>query len=397
MKVDASEIFERDDDYKDWTKLIRHCQEMDLTASEKEMAIKSFQWLGREFGEEFLDYAFDTRHPICEYITNLAPWTRKWFIWFVETLRECKETMEQLEYNQFKSKLKDSTRNNEFRNNTRFGERVSVLRIAQKFNKTVFDITFDPKVRVLGKPKTPDLKLVEKDTGKEIFVEISATHESEEERDAKRIINMIKRDLVEFHQIWYSGRLKKKLSRENLERELAEIAKKIKETIGRVKKENKFQAMSANDKVELGIAPKSDRESLEKWAAKRGLRATGWTMDYETDEVSRIKQKIRKKQDQLPREHPGIVIIINDIFFLGHNTEEARRELIKELCRYPHLSLVIVAGRFLAPGRKAVHMEGDHYILIDGIERRYLTLFNPFCKQEIPGSTREQILKPFTE
>ncbi|MBU7048513.1 MAG: hypothetical protein HXS54_18935 [Theionarchaea archaeon] len=395
MKKDAVEIFEGDDDYKDWDKLILHCRTMDLTPLEKKMAQEAFQWLRKEFGEEFLNCAFETQHPICRYISNLAPWTRIWLIWFVETLKELKGTMRKLEYSQFKEKLKNSAHESEFRNNTQFGERIAVLRIAEKFDRDIFDISFDPEIRVSEKAKMPDLKLVEKDTGEEIFIEISTTHESEEERDVGQIMTIIRRNLVGFHQIWYSGRLKEKFSRERLGEELEEITGKVRKTIERVKKENRFQEVPTNNKIELGMAPVSDRKSLEKWAVRRGLSPTGRSIDYKTAEILRIKQKIRKKQDQLPRDRPSIVIIINDIFFLSYNTEKARRELLEELYKYPHLVFVIIAGRLFAPGTKAIYEEGDHYIFVDGTEERYFIQFNPSCKQRISHSTRTKILKCF--
>ena len=90
-KPEAVEILKKLEDYEDWEKLIHHCQIIeDLSEFEKEKAKRAFQLLRQEFGEKFLHDAFENNHPICGNIRNLAPWTRKWIIWFADALKEVK-------------------------------------------------------------------------------------------------------------------------------------------------------------------------------------------------------------------------------------------------------------------------------------------------------------------
>jgi hypothetical protein len=384
------------DDYKNWDKLIRRYGTMNLTASERKKVEQALRWLRKEFGERFLNDAFEANHPICRYITNSMPWARRWLIGFVETIRELKETMEQSRYDKLIKELKNPTRDKDFRNRSLFDERKSVLEIARKFS-TLFDLSLDPEVEVTGKPKSPDLKLVEKSGGTEIYVEISATHESEEERDVGQIMAIIGKNLAGFHQVQYTGRLKEKLSREKHEEELEAINRIIGEAVKKVKKEREFQEILFENKIELGIAPNNDRESLEIWAVKRDLRTGGWYFDYKTDEISRIKQKIRKEQKQLPHDYPTILLIRNDMFFFHHDIKKAIEELSKGLHKYPSLWLLVIAGGFLAPGEEAICEEEELYVYIDGDKERYLILINPSYEREVPHCIRTKVLECFKQ
>jgi hypothetical protein len=384
------------DDYKNWDKLIRQYGTMDLTASERKKVEQALRWLRKEFGERFLNDAFEANHPICRHITSSMPWTRRWMIRFVETIKELKETMEQSRYDKLTKELKNPTRDKDFRNRSLFDERIFVLEIARKFS-TLFDFSLDPEVEVIGKPKSPDLKLVEKSSGTEIYLEISATHESDEERDAAQIMTIIRENLAGFHQVQFTGRLIKKLSREKHEEELEVIKRKIGEAVKKVKKERKFQEILFENKIELGIAPNNDRESLEIWAVKRDLRAGGWYFDYKTDEISRIKQKIRKEQKKLPHDYPTTLLIRNDMFFFRHDIKRAIGELSKELHKYPHLWLLVIAGGFLVPGGEAICEEEELYVYIDGDKERYLILINPSYEREVPNCARARVLECFKQ
>jgi hypothetical protein len=103
-----------------------------------------------------LKVAFSEGHPICYYITNLAPWTRKWIIWFAEALEELKN---QENYSSLLKRIKDKTK---------FEEGVSILEIGFKFSKAGFKITIDPITEVSERKKIPDLKIIDKDTEKEL-------------------------------------------------------------------------------------------------------------------------------------------------------------------------------------------------------------------------------------
>src|SRR5256885_1929680 len=77
------------DDYQSWEKLGAHCSSIEeLTDLEKEHAKRSFAFLRRELGEDFLARAYAEGHPLAANIGNLAPWTRRWVAHFADSLRE---------------------------------------------------------------------------------------------------------------------------------------------------------------------------------------------------------------------------------------------------------------------------------------------------------------------
>lgn len=180
METTNMKTLEKIEDYKDWKKLMQHCEVLeDLTDFEKERAKRSFQYLKEELGENFLDDAFDEHHPIRQYIVNLAPWTRRWITWFADALKELKD---QKNYSSLINRIKDKNK---------FNEGISVLEVAYKFSKAGFGITIDPQVKVSEQTKIPDLKIIDKDTKEELFAEVSVSSESRIARDASQTMQRI--------------------------------------------------------------------------------------------------------------------------------------------------------------------------------------------------------------
>ena len=140
-------MLEKPEDYKNWDKLIQHCEVIEgLTDFERERAKRAFQILRKELGENFLDYAFDKRHPIRQYLVNLAPWTRKWITWLAEALKELRE---QENYSSLLNRIKDENK---------FDEGLSVLKIAYKFSKAGFKIVVDSQVKISDEEKNTRFK-----------------------------------------------------------------------------------------------------------------------------------------------------------------------------------------------------------------------------------------------
>jgi hypothetical protein len=147
-------IFQRLEDCYDWDKLIQHSQTLEgFTPFEKEKCKRAFRFLREELGEEFLKVAFTEGHSICNYITNLAPWTRRWIIWFAEALKELKG---QENYSSLLKRIKDRSK---------FEEGILILGLSFRFLKADFKITIDPIAEVSEGRKTPDLKIIDVDTG----------------------------------------------------------------------------------------------------------------------------------------------------------------------------------------------------------------------------------------
>lgn len=346
MKV--KDILKNPEDYRCWDKLIQHCELLEgLTGVEKEKAKRAFLFLKRELGEDFLKIAFDTRHPLASYIRNLVPWTRKWLTRFAEELRELKNHQN---YVSLLTRIKDKNK---------FAEAMSILEPAYKFAKTEFGIDFDPPVTVKSRRKIPDLKIINSETKEELFVEVSIQEESGIKREINTTLDEIHEPLFSCIPFTcYCGRVHKALS----EPHLKEVTRKVKQLVKKVETENTFHELVEEGVVEVGLAPESDKEMLEKWATERGLKVGEFSgPPYNVDELLRIKGKIKEEQKQLPPNYPNIVIIENKTFFFHmYDIREAINELEEEVYRYPHLLSVVVSGGHVGTSEPMTTMKGQH-------------------------------------
>ncbi|RSN72489.1 hypothetical protein [Candidatus Methanodesulfokora washburnensis] len=380
-------ILERLEDYWNWEKLIQHSQTIEeLTPFEKERVKRAFQFLREELGEEFLKDAFSEGHPICDYIRNLAPWTRRWIIWFAEALNELKN---QENYSSLLNRIKDKGK---------FEEGVSILEASFKFSKAGFKIIIDPTIEISNVKRIPDLKLIDKDTGEELFVEISQMGPSEIEEQVHQtmeaITDILWRSIPFIH---YCGRIYKTLSK----RHLNEVVKKVEETVEKVKRDNSFHELSIKDVIEIGIAPEGDKETLEKWASDRGFHVGEFIgPPFDVNEILRTKRKIKEEQRQLPQEYPNIVIIKNnDLFFRIRDIRKTISELEEEVYEYPHLLFVIVSAEYLGETQDTSFMKDQHVYLegskIKLIVEQHIILFNRFCQYKISPSVIAKIYNSF--
>lgn len=387
METNDMKIFEKHEDYEDWKKLIQHCQILEgLTDFEKERAKRAFQWLREEFGETFLADAFESHHPIYEYIVNLVPWTRKWMTWFAEALKELKG---QENYSSLLGRIKDRDK---------FGEGISVLGVAYKFSKAGFNISIDPSVDVSGHKKIPDLKLIDRDTKEELFVEVCVLGKSKIERNAfqtmEKVTGALWRSIPFLH---YCGRINKTLSKRHLDH----IVKKIEKTVEKVKREGIFQELIVDDVVEIGIAPERDKQFLEKWSAERELKVGEFCgPPFDVNHLLRTKLKIENEQKQLPHDRPTILFIRNnDLFFHLRDIRKVISELEEVVYEYPHLLAVVVAGSEIGHAENVITMKDQHVFIkrstLNLFVEQYIILFNRFCEQKISPATITNMYNSF--
>lgn len=386
----AKNIFEKPEDYQDWDKLAQHCEILEeLTEVEKEKAKRAFLFLKRELGEDFLSVAFDTWHPLASHITNLAPWTRKWLSWFAEALKELKN------HHNYKSlliRLKDKDK---------FSEALSVLEPSYKFAKVKFKLDFDPKVAVGLKEKIPDFKITNSENREELFVEVSILKESMIQKEAGTTLQEIQKPILLFIPfVYYCGRVHKTLS----ERHLKEVTEKVQQLVKRVKAENTFHELVEEGVVEMGLAPKGDKEMLEKWAAEKGLKVGEFSgPSYNVDELLRMKGKIKEEQKQLPHDHANIIVIKdNTFFFRMYDIRKAINELEEEMYRYPHLLNIVISGGYMGTG-EPMAIPKDQHLFIRKIRTDILLvdecilLLNRYCNFDVSPSSIAKIYTALTQ
>lgn len=379
METNGTEILKKSADYWNWERLIEHCDTLEeLTAFEKEMAKRAFRRLRQELGEDFFKDAFKDRNPVCQYISNRAPWTRKWITWFADALMELKDHEN---YSSLLERLK---------NPSKFYEGLSVLEVAFKFSKAGFRIHVDPSVEVEGRLKQPDVKLADKETKEQLFVEVSALQQSKGDRDALRTLQGIAESTWRSgSSLWHCGRIHKALSTAHLN----SLITKIREAVKKLEEKGGFDQIVVEKVIELGLATRDSREVLDKWAAERGFEVNTISgPPPEVNQLARTRGKIRKEQQQLPRDFPALLVIRNEGLFLhSGNLKRAISGLEEEVYEYPHLLAVVVTGGYGGTAEKATTTNGQHMFITNPrpylYVEQHLVLFNRFCKLKISPCT----------
>ncbi|KPK99609.1 MAG: hypothetical protein AMJ91_07225, partial [candidate division Zixibacteria bacterium SM23_73_3] len=248
MEANETEILKKSADYWNWERLIKHCDTLEeLTAFEKERAKRAFRRLRQELGKDFFENAFEGRNPICQYILNRAPWTRKWITWFADAIVELKDHEN---YSSLLARLKKPIK---------FYEGLSVLEIAFKFSRAGFRICIDPSVEVAGRPKQPDLKLCDKETQEQLFSEVSVLDQSKADREALRTLQTIAEPTWRSRpSLCYCGRIHKILSTSHLNW----LTARIQESVEKLEERGGFEEVVVEKVIELGLATKDSRDVL---------------------------------------------------------------------------------------------------------------------------------------
>ena len=373
-------------DYKNWENFIERRKLIDeFTDYEREKVVRSLSFLREILGEDFLKKSIEEKHPIGAYILNLAPWTTKWFVWFSDALKELQDVQN------FSSLLE------RIKNKDKFSEAISVLEIAYKFLKTGFSIIVDPQEEHL-QLKVPDLKLIDKDTKEEMFVEISILSESQISRNAFHTLNRIMAPLwssVPFYH--YCGRVYKTLS----ERHLEYIIEKVIGLVDKVKKGESFHELVIGGVIEIGIAPERDKSILQKWAFDRDLKVGEFSgPSYNVDEILRIKRKIKREQIQLPLTHPNIIVINNNnAFFFLKDVKKVINELEEEVYKHPHILMAILYGKILGSDTEENIMKDQHIFIKKSTTylhtENIILLLNKFCDYKITPTIITKLYNAF--
>jgi hypothetical protein len=375
------------EDYKSWDKLVQHCNEIEgLTDLEKEKAKRAFLYLKQEFGEQFLEQVFVDPHPFGFNIINTAPWTRKWITWFAEAMKSLRDS------DGFGSLLK------RLKDKDRYVEAESVLEVAYKLSRAGLRVAFDPQAP--ENRKIPDLRINNEEKSEELFVEISIQRESMARTKSMTTMNAITRPLwSSFPFLNYCGIIHKTLS----EKHLADVSREVEKAVERVKAQDAFQELVIEGTLELGLSPNKDRDVLEKWASSRGIK-TGELIGpgIDENELHRIKMKIQKEQNQLPRSGPNILVINDTNLFFGlRDARTVIGELEECIYEFPHLLFAIVTGSSLG-GPESMTLMKDQHVFVkktryDAVVEQSMIFLNRYCSFNISPATISKVYLAFGE
>jgi hypothetical protein len=194
----------------------------------------------------------------------------------------------------------------------------------------------------------------------------------------------------------YSGIIHRGLAKKHLD----EITEKTKSAIERCINEKSFQEVFEENVIELGLTISESNPEFEAWCSKRGLKPRQCYMPgTETNQINRIIAQIDKKQNQVPKECPNIIVLRNDYLFHKLTPRELIGNLEEEVFRYEHVMMTIVYGVNGVLSDNALEEHGYHLYIrkryFDALNYEFLILFNRFCKFDVPKETTEKIFSAF--
>jgi hypothetical protein len=404
MASKTFEIFKTLEDREKWDKHLEHVDAIEeFTTEQKEKIKEGISYLRRPevLGEAFITRALKSGHPMFYYFRNNVPWTRKWLARFAGAMRDLQGAHGFTEC--VKEQIKDAGK---------FRERESVLEIAYKFYNVGFEVSFDPTVMV-SKPRgftgrlvpieaVPDLKIVDKETGEEIFVEVSELGESDISKQSDRTHNTVF-DVLVAGALWEEALYPRARIKRILENdELKQLVVQLRELIAEVRRTGRVQYL-INDYIEVCLAPKHEKDIPDQWGKERGITdipIEGPSIPLQ--DPFRTKRIIRKEQAQLPNDKPGIVVIHTDwtLLFHAHEIRAIVSNLEEVLRDIPKLACAIVSCAYdSGDEREYAGSDGQHTAIrrvtkVGYTEQTVISL-NPACPFPLPTSTFDKVRGAF--
>jgi hypothetical protein len=282
-----------------------------------------------------------------------------------------------------------------------FYEAISVLDAAYQFALVGFTIELDLKVYVEDKEKKPDIIiLAENDVM--IPVEVSQNTTSDREQRSSKTFAAI-RDILfsSFDRIEYCCKLYKALSPNHLN----DILLQVKALVEKVKNENKFNSISIDDVIDLGAAPKNiaiQLNKLIKWKETKNLNGINLQgPPWSDDEILRLKSKMNKENQQLPKDKAGILVIYNDDVFRCVDINYIINQLEEYLYEHRNLLFCILVGKsYDIDQMDCVIDKREHKYIFrtsdDGAKKQIIILYNKYCEYKVSDEITDLLYKAFT-
>lgn len=251
----AGELLADRDLCKNWDHVAEDCDGMEgIADAVKQRARDAVQVLRKALGEEFISNSDESKHPLLGVIFNRSPWTRY-------SLIELAEAIERVYGAEEGAKLVRKLRDPKL-----YPEAVDVLFTASNFIGQDFKVYIEPKVKIAGKPKSPDLAVRSIDGLDQIYVELTSLSRSDAEERSWHVFHLVGAP-PNFCSVPHSGRLLRIVSRKRSQ----QLANQIADLVERAKICEKFEELVIPNTLEIAVAGQSQISELESWSAARNL------------------------------------------------------------------------------------------------------------------------------
>lgn len=290
----------------------------ELKNEDKQKAIAGLQQIRRLLGEDFLEHAFQTMHPIVSYFRNEAPWTRLWLAEFGSMLSHVQDDHG---FQELKERLISKEG---------FFSAISELETGYRFSVAGFSVEFYPSS---GKRRC-DLRVQKGDT--RTYIEVTIIGPSQEERETEHTFYELAWSHLSNSDIEIAGKIYKALSNPRI----AEIKRKITTSIHEARRKQECIILSEPRIIDIIICPKSMSSNLSDWLRKKGLASHFEGPSYNVDEIRRARKTLDEENRQLPKNEPGIVVLNHGRIFMPNS--DAIERLVYELEEevYKHSNMV---------------------------------------------------------
>jgi hypothetical protein len=351
-----------------------------ITEEQKELVRNAFLFLKIEFGENYLK-EIEPIHPMDFHINNYVLVSRLWFVDLAENIKRLKPS---INYKALHRRLRDPKK---------FPEAFSVLEIAIKFLKTGFMIEFDPQVKVNGKPKEPDLKIINPHSDESFYCEVSVLNTSVVEQNAMKTELGLFNEIIFSSPLGFAGKVERILT----EDEIKETSNKIIELRNKVEKTG-FGELVIKNIITLGLASEENTKKLMNWAEEHNCEVGNFEQPYyESNELQRMKTKINEKRKQMPYDKPNLIMIYdNDFFYRCGDPFYVINELEKWLAKYNNVAGVVLRGKVMATIEPLIAKIKQHTYIqkyqYDNYAEQYLIIWNVNSERKFNDESNKSII-----
>jgi hypothetical protein len=358
---------------------------------EKDKARQALRYLQRVLGDDFLlrssPEPFTAHHPLMMLLANFAPCSRldlARFAAYVSAL-EGSENLDRLV-----TKLHDITQ---------FDHNALLIKSAARLVRQGLRARFEPTMPVRNNQRQPDLLLHYPQTGDTAFVEVVKQDTQQSMRRASENNSAVLRTLYSItFDLCHSARWQRLPSPQELE----SILEKTRTGASRALNGRTMTVVQEKDVLDMALCHRDQRAFLlDPWCEKRGLSCglfLGPTLAR--NDTFRLKLKIQREQEQLPRDTAGVVLILASDAFLGtRGVSRVIREVEQEVFKHDHVHLVIVHGEYIDEREVPfTGWDGRHRYtrrIVDGNVENDLLLVNKRSRLKLSADLLERFYSVF--
>jgi hypothetical protein len=339
---------------------------------ERQEAEKALRYLQIVLGDDFLRKCCPgdpvvARHPVLMLLANCAPSSRLALARFADYVRALQGSDN---IGNVLARLRDLRE---------FGHDALLIKTAAGLVGEGLRVRFEPTMPVANNRKQPDLKVEEPLTGEAFYLEVvtqgPARRMDEAIHASSAVVNAVFGVSLD---LCFSGRWRETPSEQNL----ADVLKRVKESAVRALNERTMVFVEEGGILEMALCHSDGKTSLlDPWSRERGLSCGFLGPDITRNDTVRLRRKIRREQQQLPRGYANVIVILAPDTFLGlGGVPRVIREVEDMVFKYDHVHVVIVHGEHIddrkAPFSGDVGGHGYTRRILDGTVENNLLLVN---------------------